>query len=73
MLDETERQALQEAEDERIAREILEQEKQKIALVRGTEMYDFFDSLFVYFVSKDSLSISTYMYNVHVQMLRNIY
>ena len=42
VLDETERQALQEAEDERIAREILEQEKQKIALVRRTEMYDFF-------------------------------
>lgn len=37
VLDETERLALQEAEDERLARELVEQEKQRISLVRGAD------------------------------------
>lgn len=63
VMDETERQALQEAEDERLAREILEQEKQKIALVRVQKLC-LLNSLFDYVVSEDTLSISicTYMY-----------
>lgn len=51
-MDETERQALQEAEDERFAREILEKEKQKIALVRGQKCILFLNSPFDYFVSE---------------------